>query len=103
LVAPELNPFLSGWSHRLAYSGDRLALGMLKATFNGALLDVPESYLRQVRLPHFGTAEMFAHSYREAKAGREVTHVTLASGEQYALRAGRPGPASESDDGPGSP
>ena len=83
---PEINLFLAGWSRRLSYSGDRLALELLKGTFNGALVNIPQSYLLQAKLPYFGTAEMMAHSYREHKQGRTVTSVTLASGEQFPLR-----------------
>src|SRR5262249_14196478 len=35
---PEINLFLAGWSRRLAYSGERLVLELLKGTFNGALV-----------------------------------------------------------------
>jgi hypothetical protein len=90
---PEINLFLAGWSARLVYSGDRLALELLKATFDGALVDVPRWYLEQARLPYFGTAEMMAHINREMKAGRDVTHVTMVSGEEFPLRpAGSCGP-----------
>jgi hypothetical protein len=81
-----INLFLAGWSRRMTYPGDRLALELLKSTFKGECLrDVPGEYVEQARLPYFGTAEMLGQSYRNHKAGLGATEITTRTGYKFVM------------------